>query len=162
MISNYWLGTFNLLTLQFVSVVTPAGIHPLHGGSLLILPQKRGGRLSRFPRRMDRFRLAALHGVPRLPWGMLGASQYSVIPLIQIASLTGVWGVTFLMTLCNAVIAWYAAPATLTRAGRGPAAAVDARRCTRCRRWDGRASAQIARMPRQAGARAAGDRSVWP
>ena len=41
------------------------------------------------------------------PWGMLGTSQYSVTPLIQAASLTGVWGVTFLVMLANSVIAHY-------------------------------------------------------
>jgi apolipoprotein N-acyltransferase len=31
------------------------------------------------------------------PWNLLGASQYQMIPLIQIASVTGVYGVSFLM-----------------------------------------------------------------
>ena len=31
------------------------------------------------------------------PWNLLGASQYRIIPLIQIASLTGVYGVSFLV-----------------------------------------------------------------
>ena len=38
---------------------------------------------------------------------MLGTSQYTVIPLIQVASITGVWGVTFIVMLANAVVAWY-------------------------------------------------------
>ena len=63
------------------------------------------------------------------PWGMLGASQYSVIPIIQISSLTGVWGVTFLIVLCNSVIAWYgggfpgARGPTECGTGRGPGCA---------------------------------------
>jgi apolipoprotein N-acyltransferase len=32
------------------------------------------------------------------PWSFLGASQYQLIPLIQIASVTGVYGVSFLVT----------------------------------------------------------------
>jgi apolipoprotein N-acyltransferase len=31
------------------------------------------------------------------PWNLLGASQYSILPLIQIASFTGVYGVSFLV-----------------------------------------------------------------
>lgn len=32
------------------------------------------------------------------PWGLLGVSQYHMLPLIQIASVTGVYGVSFLVT----------------------------------------------------------------
>jgi len=32
------------------------------------------------------------------PWNFLGASQYRMVPLIQMASLTGVYGVSFLVT----------------------------------------------------------------
>jgi len=44
------------------------------------------------------------------PWNFLGASQYQLLPLIQIASVTGVYGVTFLvvwtsLALFNAVVA---------------------------------------------------------
>ena len=44
------------------------------------------------------------------PWNFLGASQYQLLPLIQIASGTGVYGVTFLvvwtsLALFNAVVA---------------------------------------------------------
>jgi apolipoprotein N-acyltransferase len=31
------------------------------------------------------------------PWNPLGASQYQLVPLIQIASVTGVYGVSFLV-----------------------------------------------------------------
>jgi len=34
------------------------------------------------------------------PWSFLGASQYKLVPLLQIASVTGVWGVSFL-------VAWF-------------------------------------------------------
>ncbi len=37
------------------------------------------------------------------PWAMLGHSQYRTLPLIQIADVTGVYGVTFLIVLANAV-----------------------------------------------------------
>jgi len=36
------------------------------------------------------------------PWGLLGSSQYSFLPLIQIAEWTGVYGVSFLVMIGNA------------------------------------------------------------
>jgi apolipoprotein N-acyltransferase len=38
-------------------------------------------------------------------WGDLGYSQYKVLPVIQIASITGVWGVSFLLALSNSALA---------------------------------------------------------
>ncbi|MCX6356406.1 MAG: apolipoprotein N-acyltransferase [Candidatus Aureabacteria bacterium] len=35
------------------------------------------------------------------PWGLIGVTQYRCIPLIQISSLTGVYGVSFLLALVN-------------------------------------------------------------
>ena len=39
-----------------------------------------------------------------LPWGLLGHSQYQYLPLIQIASLTGVYGISFLLALANSAL----------------------------------------------------------
>ena len=36
-----------------------------------------------------------------LPWGLLGYSQFQWLPLIQIANITGVYGVSFLIVLVN-------------------------------------------------------------
>lgn len=38
------------------------------------------------------------------PWGLLGYSQYSFLPLIQVADITGVYGVTFLIVLVNVAV----------------------------------------------------------
>ena len=38
------------------------------------------------------------------PWELLGYTQYRVLPLIQIADLVGVYGVSFMVVLCNAAI----------------------------------------------------------
>ena len=40
-----------------------------------------------------------------IPWNLLGISQVKVLPLIQIASITGVYGVSFLVVLVNSVLA---------------------------------------------------------
>ena len=107
MISNYWLGTFNLLTLQFVSVITAMEYVPFMAVSVLIFRRSRGLGFLVFPAAWTVFDWLRSMGFLGYPWGMLGASQYSVLPVIQISSLTGVWGVTFLLVLCNSVIAWY-------------------------------------------------------
>ncbi|MGD0726915.1 MAG: apolipoprotein N-acyltransferase [Spirochaetia bacterium] len=107
MISNYWLGTFNLLTLQFVTVITALEYLPFMAVSVVILRRSRGAGFIVFPIAWTVFDWLRSMGFLGYPWGMLGASQYSVIPIIQISSLTGVWGVTFLLVLCNSVIAWY-------------------------------------------------------
>jgi apolipoprotein N-acyltransferase len=43
----------------------------------------------------------------RFPWCLLGYSQYRYLPVIQIASVTGVYGVSFLIVLTAAVIAFF-------------------------------------------------------
>ncbi len=40
-----------------------------------------------------------------IPWNLLGITQVKVLPLIQIASITGVYGVSFLVVLVNSVLA---------------------------------------------------------
>ena len=38
------------------------------------------------------------------PWALIGLSQYRNLPIIQIADITGAWGVCFLVVLVNAVL----------------------------------------------------------
>jgi apolipoprotein N-acyltransferase len=38
------------------------------------------------------------------PWASLGYSQYKILPLIQIADITGVYGLSFLIVLANVVL----------------------------------------------------------
>ena len=44
------------------------------------------------------------HALTGFPWVLLGYSQYQNLPMIQIADLTGVYGVSFLVALVNAAI----------------------------------------------------------
>jgi apolipoprotein N-acyltransferase len=44
------------------------------------------------------------HLLTGFPWASLGHSQYRVLPLIQIADLTGVYGITFLLVFGNVVL----------------------------------------------------------
>jgi apolipoprotein N-acyltransferase len=135
MISNYWLGTFNLLTLQFVSVVMALEYLPFMLISLVTI--RHSGRLGFlvFPAAWTVFDWLRSMGFLGYPWGMLGASQYAVIPIIQVASLTGVWGVTFLVTLSNSVLSLYSRAAiTGVRARAGPGLVLAGSLCL-CLAW---------------------------
>ena len=133
MISNYWLGTFNLFSLQFVTVVTALEYLPFMAAALLVLRWAGnathgagygafggGLRFLVLPMAWTVFDWVRSMGFLGYPWGMLGTSQYSVTPLIQAASLTGVWGITLLVVLANSVIAHYV---RATAAGQRPRAA---------------------------------------
>jgi apolipoprotein N-acyltransferase len=49
--------------------------------------------------------LARTYVFSGFPWSLLGYSQYRVLPIIQFADITGVYGVSFLIVLVNASIA---------------------------------------------------------
>jgi apolipoprotein N-acyltransferase len=49
--------------------------------------------------------LARTHVFSGFPWALLGYSQYRFLPLIQIADITAVYGVSFLIVLTNASLA---------------------------------------------------------
>jgi apolipoprotein N-acyltransferase len=82
-------------------------VHSLEGASPSWLPGSGGVLAQSWGRRM----LWAISGaalwvalemvVARLftgfPWNLLGSSQYQMLPLIQIASVTGIYGVSFLL-----------------------------------------------------------------
>ena len=54
-------------------------------------------------------------GFLALPWALLGQSQYRFLPVMQMAALTGVYGLSFVIVLVNGllsevVLAWAAGP----------------------------------------------------
>jgi apolipoprotein N-acyltransferase len=49
--------------------------------------------------------LARTYVFSGFPWALIGYSQYRMLPVIQIADITGVYGVSFLLVLVNAAIA---------------------------------------------------------
>ncbi len=50
----------------------------------------------------------------RFPWCLLGYSQHEQLPVIQIASVTGVYGVSFVVALASSVLAFVAVEASRT------------------------------------------------
>ncbi len=49
--------------------------------------------------------LARTYAFSGFPWSLLGYSQYLALPVVQIADITGVYGVSFLIVLVNAALA---------------------------------------------------------
>ncbi len=110
-LSNYWLIFF-----QGYSVWTFGA--PLVGYTAvnaLVFPFLRG-----FSRMSGRFRPFVLAiawagyeyfksvGFSGYPWGLIAYPMGNVLPLIQFVDTTGIWGLSFLMALVNALIAEYA------------------------------------------------------
>lgn len=48
-------------------------------------------------------------------WGDLGYSQYKALSVIQIASITGTWGISFLLILCNTALANFLSASHINR-----------------------------------------------
>lgn len=65
--------------------------------------------------------LARAHLLSGFPWASLGYSQYKALPLIQIAELTGVYGVSFLIVWVNATLALLLVPLWKPAPEDGPA-----------------------------------------
>ena len=95
MLVNYWLATFHLLSLQLATVVALVAVRspswPWRSGSR---SAPASARLVVLPAAwvvLDWIRSLGFLGYP---WGMIGTSQYAAPLVIQIASISGVWGVT--------------------------------------------------------------------
>jgi len=118
MLVNYWLGTFSLISLQLVSFFF------LFAYTLFLIPSLWAYRRLGAPRFLVLplawvfFEYLRSLGFLGYPWGLWGASQYRFLPLIQIASLTGVWGVSLVVLLAASGIA-----GSLARRLRGEATA---------------------------------------
>jgi apolipoprotein N-acyltransferase len=105
MLLNYWLGTYSLVTLQLVTVaflffylafLIPALwlYKNLPRIGFLILPIAWTG-----------FEYLRSIGFLGYPWGLWGVTQYQFTALAQIAAVTGVWGLSFIVLLINAALA---------------------------------------------------------
>ena len=106
MLCNYWLGTFSLISLQFITVYYLI-IYTLFMTVLVhLLEQTRWWKVIIFPAAWVAFDFLRTVGFMGYPWAMLGVSQYNFLPFIQLASVTGVWGVSFFVYAANAVIAY--------------------------------------------------------
>ncbi len=108
LLTNYWLGTFSLVSLQVVVIIYLFHYTIFIPLMLLIYHTVRNSEFPGFlvfPVAWTAFELARSSGFVGFPWGLVGHSQYAMLPLIQIAELTGIWGISFIVVLVNAGIA---------------------------------------------------------
>lgn len=117
----YFLGTIHWIagTLRVygaLSFVPAWSVTLLLCGALALFPALFGAAAAHFrnlrpglffllaPALWTALELARTHVLTGFPWSLIGASQYRLLPVIQIADLTGVYGVSFLIVLANAAI----------------------------------------------------------
>jgi apolipoprotein N-acyltransferase len=111
MLLNFWLGTFSLITLQLVTLFFLFAYGLFFAFALWLYRRLHRLRCLVFPLAWTFFEYVRSIGFLGYPWGLWGTSQYAFTALIQVSALTGVWGVSFLVLLINAVLAEAAAAA---------------------------------------------------
>lgn len=108
LLSNYWLGTFSLVSLLAVVIIF-LGFYTVFmvpfGGVVLVLRRSRPGvRIFVTAAAWALFELFRSTGFLGYPWVLVAHSQYANLPLIQISEIFGVWGVSFLIVLVGALL----------------------------------------------------------
>jgi len=101
---NYWLGTFHPLTLFIVP--------PIYSVYLLAVFPLLKAADTFYPRHAALlqtliwvgYEFVKVQGFLGYAYGIVGFSQYLFLPLIRIASLTGVWGVSALVVFPSALL----------------------------------------------------------
>lgn len=106
MLTNFWLGTFSLVSLQFVTIVMFVEFTIFM--TLMMILFKRLPWLGYLilPVAWVGFDWLKSLGFLGYPWGMIGVTQYDFTGFIQIAAVTGVWGVSFAVMAANSVAAY--------------------------------------------------------
>ncbi len=103
--SNFWLATFNLVSLQFAVVLFFGYFVLFMLVAVWIYKRITPLRFLVFPLAWTLFEMLRSSGFLGYPWTLLGHSQFASTALIQVSAITGVWGVSFLVLLVNAAIA---------------------------------------------------------
>lgn len=117
-----WRGVIRLPPAAFLAaavVMSLIGFLPYVADRLLVVRLGGVTRTLVFPLALVSMELAFSLLGPNGSWGSVGYTQYSILPLVQLASLTGLWGLSFL-------VGWGASTAAHVW-GRGRAGAATAR-----------------------------------
>ncbi len=107
--SMYYYGNIALLPASFFTLLLSAylALYPAMFGAAAarVGNTKPNLRFLALPAVWTSLELGRTYVFSGFPWVLLGYSQYSVLPVIQIADLAGVYGVSFLVVLVNASLA---------------------------------------------------------
>ena len=104
LIINYWLGPYSLVSLQVTIIVFFLFYLFFMIPAVWLYRRIRRYRFLVFPLAWVIFDYLRSMGFFGYPWGFLGTTQYGFLPLIQMASVTGVWGVSFVVVLINSAL----------------------------------------------------------
>jgi apolipoprotein N-acyltransferase len=104
MLTNYWLGTYSLLSFHFVTLIMLAEYTLFFIPALAVLKRLRRWDYLLLPVMWIAFDYLSASGFLGYPWGMIGTSQAQFLPLIQSASLGGVWLVSFIVLLTGGLL----------------------------------------------------------
>ena len=102
---NFWHATYSYVSLPFTVLLSLAQWLLVLIPLLYVLRRPGSSWMLLFPALIVLFDWLRGLGFLAYPWGMLGTTVYPWIPYIQLASVTGVWGLTFLLTAANAALA---------------------------------------------------------
>jgi len=122
MLSNYWLGTFSLITLQLVTIFLFSEYLLYFAVVLPFARRMKYPHILFFPVTWVLFDFIRTQGFLGYPWGMLGSSQYLYPALIQIADIGGVYIVTLFVLISSGLILEIALRRTEKSTGLVPAA----------------------------------------
>lgn len=101
MLLNFWLGTYSLVTLQLVTLVFLLFYVVFLIPTLWLYKTFRRIGFLILPMAWIAFEYLRSVGFLGYPWGFWGTTQYQFTSLVQVATLTGVWGVSFIVVLMN-------------------------------------------------------------
>lgn len=139
LLSNYWLGNFGEFSVWTLGGPTLAytAYNSLLAVAFVTLMRLPGGaRPLAFAATWTGYELLKSIGYLGYPWGLAAYTFGDVLPLMQIADITGVYGLSFLVVYANATLAELVAGRRLQKAAlpgpiegrRGPSLPVPHRR----------------------------------
>jgi apolipoprotein N-acyltransferase len=106
-LSSYWLYFFKGFAFWTLGSTTIAYgvVYAVFGLYLGFFARKGGlGRPLAFAALWGVFEFMKSNGFLGYPWGLLAYTQTRILVLLQIADITGVYGISAVLALCNAVI----------------------------------------------------------
>lgn len=102
----YWIAVFGKLPWFALALIESLYIIGFAAAAKLLGARLRlWGRFILIPALWLTFEWVRSMGMLGFTWGDLGYSQYKALPMIQIASITGVWGISLLLAMSNAALA---------------------------------------------------------
>lgn len=109
--SVHFYGGVPLIPASLVTLLLCAylALYPaLFSAAIVHLKRHRPALLVVFaPALWTALELARTYVFSGFPWSLLGYSQYDALPVIQVADITGIYGVSFLIVLVNAAISLF-------------------------------------------------------